>query len=318
VSAERGASSRLAVVHLVWAPLGQTALGDFLASYRAHAAGVAHDLVIVLNGAGAGTAKTGVASREELVAELDGVRHRLIELNRPVLDLVAFGEAVRALEHGRVCLVNSHSRIRCEGWLAALEDAQRPPSVGIVGATGSWAGMRSYALYHLRLPSPYRHVWPDRAATLRGFRELAGERAPAPRRGPRASLSTLRGVADMLAYGPPFPSPHLRTNVILADREMLARMLPDRLTRKVHAYRVESGSRGLTRRMLSMGLRARVVDRDGRAYEPEEWPDSETFWRGEQAGLIVADNQTEAYERGDLDRRRLLSRFAWGERAAPA
>ncbi|MFI4989732.1 MAG: hypothetical protein ACHQHO_02290 [Solirubrobacterales bacterium] len=321
MSAEVEASSRPAVVHLVWAPLGRSAVHDFLASYRAHDAGAAHDLAIVLNGAGvgaAGNSADGILSREQLLLELDGTPHRLIELDRPVLDLVAYGAAVRTLGHQRVCLVNSHSRIRCDGWLAALEEALRPSSVGVVGASGSWAGLRSYALYHLRLPSPYRHVWQDHSKTLSGFRELAGERAEARSgRGPRARLSTLRGVAEMLAYGPPFPSPHLRTNVIMAERALLARLLPDRLTRKVHAYQFESGSKGLTRRMLSMGLRAQVVDRDGRAYEPEEWPESETFWQGAQDGLMVADNQTEAYRRGDLDRRLLLSRFAWGERAAP-
>jgi hypothetical protein len=297
------------------------AVRDFLASYRAHDAGVAHDLAIVLNGAGtaAGTSsRPEILSREQLLLELQGVPHRLIELERPVLDLVAYATAVRTLGHQRVCLVNSHSRIRCDGWLAALDAAQRPTSVGIVGASGSWAGLRSYALYHLRLPSPYRRVWRERSETLAGFRELAGERAEARAwRGPRARLSTLRGVSEMLAYGPSFPSPHLRTNVIMAERELLARLLPDRLSRKVHAYRFESGSRGLTRTMLSMGLRAQVVDRNGRAYEPEEWPDSETFWQGAQDGLMVADNQTEAYRRGDPERRLLLSRFAWGERAAP-
>jgi hypothetical protein len=309
------------VVHLVWAPLGRVAVHDFLASYRAHDAGVAHDLAIVLNGAGtdAGTgSRQEVLSREQLLLELEGIPHRLIELDHPVLDLVAYATAVRTLGHQRVCLVNSHSRIRCDGWLAALDAAQRPSSVGIVGASGSWAGLRSYALYHLGLSSPYRRVWRGRSQTLAGFRELAGERAEAdPPRGPRARLSTLRGLGEMLAYGPSFPSPHLRTNMIMAERELLARLLPDRLSRKVHAYRFESGSRGLTRTMLSMGLRAQVVDRNGRAYEPEEWPDSETFWQGAQDGLMVADNQTEAYRRGDPERRLLLSRFAWGQRAAP-
>jgi hypothetical protein len=308
------------VVHLVWAPLGRVAVHDFLASYRAHDAGVAHDLTIVLNGARA-AAGTGsgqeILSREQLLLELEGIPHRLIELDRSVLDLVAYGAAVRALGHQRICLVNSHSRIRCDGWLAALDAALRPSSVGVVGASGSWAGLRSYALYHLGLPSPYRSVWRERSQTLAGFRELAGDRGVQPGRGLRARLSTLRGVAEMLAYGPSFPRPHLRTNVIMAERELLARMLPDRLRRKVHAYQFESGGKGLTRGVLSMGLQAHVVDRDGRAYEPEEWPDSETFWQGAQDGLMVTDNQTEAYRLGDRERRLLLSRFAWGERAAP-
>jgi hypothetical protein len=311
------ASTPPLVLHLVWAPLGPQALRDFLTSYRAHDAGQEHELAIVLNGVGAGPARAS-ASREELLAELEGTEHRLIELERSVLDLVAYGQAVRAVDHERVCILNSHSRIRCDGWLAALDEALGPANVGMVGATGSWAGMRSYAQYHLRLPSSYRRVWGDRSATLRKFRELALEHDAAPRpRGLRDRVNTVRSLLDMAVYGPSFPSPHLRTNAIMAGRELLVQLLPDHLGRKIHAYRLESGAQGITRQVQRRGLRTLVVDRSGRAYEPEDWPDSETFWQGSQRGLLVADNQTTSYQRGDAGRRRILSRFAWGERAAP-
>ena len=313
----RSPSTLPLVLHLVWGPLGPRALRDFLISFREHDPGEEHELAIVLNGVDASRAGA-TASREELLAELEGIEHRLIELERPVLDLVAYGQAIRAVDHERICILNSHSRIRCDGWLAALDRTLTRPDVGIVGATGSWTGMRSYAQYHLRLPSPYRRVWRDRSATLREFQELALERDGAPQpRGLRGRVNTARALLDMAVYCPPFPSPHLRTNAIMADRELLVRLLPEQLGRKVHAYRLESGARGITRLVQSRGLRALVVDRAGQAYEPEDWPDSETFWQGDQSGLLVADNQTDSYQRGDLDRRRVLSGFAWGERAAP-
>jgi hypothetical protein len=306
------------VLHLVWGPLGPRPLRDFLASYRGHDPGEEHDLAIVLNGVGPEQSGTST-SREELLAELQGTKYRLIELKRPVLDLVAYGQAVRAVDHQRVCILNSHSRIRCDGWLVALDQTLCRPGVGVVGATGSWAGMRSYAQYHLRLPSSYGRVWRDRPATLREFRELARERDGAIEpHGLRARAYTLRTLLDMAVYCSAFPSPHLRTNALMADRRLLVQLLPDRLARKIHAYRVESGVRGITRQVQRRGLRALVVDRSGQAYEPEDWPDSETFWQGAQGGLLVADNQTDSYQRGDADRRRVLSHFAWGERAAPA
>ncbi len=305
------------VLHLVWGPLGPRPLRDFLASYREHDPGETHELAIVLNGMIPGLPGTST-SREELLAELEGIEHRLIELERPVLDLVAYGQAIRAVEHERVCILNSHSRICCDGWLIALDQALDRPGIGIVGATGSWTGMRSYAQYHLRLPSSYRRVWRDRSTTLREFRELALERDGAVKpRGLRGRVNTLRTLLDMAVYCPPFPSPHLRTNAFMADRELLLQLLPNHLTRKIHAYRLESGAGGITRQVQSRGLRALVVDCSGQVYEPQDWPDSETFWQGAQSGLLVADNQTDSYQRGDADRRRLLSCFAWGERAAP-
>lgn len=313
----RSPSTPPLVLHLVWGPLGPRALRGFLTSYREHDPGEEHELAIVLNGVD-GARAGATASREELLAELEGIEHRLIELERPVLDLVAYGQAIRAVDHERICILNSHSRIRADGWLAALDRTLTRPDVGIVGATGSWAGMRSYAQYHLRLPSSYRRVWRDRSATLSEFRELALERDGAVEsRGLRGRVNTLRTLLDMTVYCPPFPSPHLRTNAFMADRELLVELLPERLARKIHTYRLESGARGITRQVQRRGLLALVVDRSGQAYGPEDWPDSETFWQGAQSGLLVADNQTDSYQRGDLERRRVLSRFAWGERAAP-
>jgi hypothetical protein len=299
------------VLHLVWGPLGPRQLHEFLASYHAHDPGVPHDLAIVLNG-------VRPDGRASLLSELEGTGHRLVELERPVLDLVAYAQALRPLDCERVCILNSHSRICSDGWLSVLDDSLRPADVGIVGATGSWAGMRSYAYYHLGLAGPYRAIWPDRGTTLRAFRELAAERGAEPAAsGMRGSLNTAWGLANMMFYCPSFPSPHLRTNAIMADRDLLLGLLPERLARKSQAYRLESGSRGITRRVQQMGLRALVVDNQGRTFSAEEWPDSETFWQGSQRGLLVADNQTDAYAQGDLDRRRVLSGFAWGTRAAP-
>ncbi len=60
-----------------------------------------------------------------------------------------------------------------------------------------------------------------------------------------------------------------------------------------------------------------VADRDGAVYDQEQWPLSRTLWQRDQEGLMVADNQTRSYAHGDMERRRLLSAFAWGRQADP-
>ena len=94
----------IAVVHLVWGPLGPTPLHTFLRSYRAHDAGTDHRLVVLFNGV------TG-AQRPALVAELEGVEHELLELAEPVQDLAAYARAAARLKEARVCLLNSYSEI---------------------------------------------------------------------------------------------------------------------------------------------------------------------------------------------------------------
>ena len=70
------------------------------------------------------------------------------------------------------------------------------------------------------------------------------------------------------------------------------------------AYLFESGHRSLTRQVLGRGLAVVVVDREGMAYEPADWPSGRTLWQGDQEGLLIADNQTRSYANGGLDRRR--------------
>jgi hypothetical protein len=302
----------IAVVHLVWGPLGTTSLRDFVASYRRSEAGVEHELVVLFNG-------VGDDQLPAFEAELEGVAHRPLRLAEPVQDLAAYRQAVALLDHRRICVLNSHSRIRAAGWLSALEAALSSRGVGLVGASGSWASMRSYALYHVGLPSAYQSVWPDRRATLEQFRALDQERTGVPvERGVLRHLHTARALAGMTIGFPSFPAEHLRTNAFMAERQLLAHALRRSPRRKVDAHRMESGVNGLTRRVQKSGLRAVVVDRFARSFEVEEWPDSETFWQGEQGGLLVADNQTEDYQRASPTRRRLLAGYAWGERAAPS
>ena len=64
-------------------------------------------------------------------------------------------------------------------------------------------------------------------------------------------------------------------------------------------------------------MRAVITGRDGVLYDPADWASSETFWQGEQANLLVADNQTEKYALGDPGSRQLLSRYAWGLEGRP-
>jgi hypothetical protein len=302
----------IAVVHLVWGPLGGGPLRRFLESYGAHRAGVEHELITVLNGVDGD-------QRSALVAELDRVAHRAIELKLPVQDLAAYAQAVARLEHERVCFLNSHSEIVVDDWLAKLDQALDEPRAGLVGATGSWASLRSYAFRRLGLPSAYRPLWPDRSRTFKEFQEIESERSGSPPpRGPRTAVYTARTLADMAFGFPRFPAPHVRTNAFMAERSFFDRSLARMPSGKFAAYRLESGHRSITTQVRRSGLRALVVDSEGAALDTHEWPHSETFWSGAQRRLLVADNQTRIYQEADGYRRTLLAQYAWGARAAPS
>jgi hypothetical protein len=124
--------SDIRVVHLVWAPLGTEPLERFVASYRRHAAGADHRLLVLFN---------GFRSRAALapaLAALDGVEHDGLYLARRVRDLTAYRDATRGIVEGRVCFLNSHAELLAGGWLAKLTAPLDSGGVGLAGATGSW------------------------------------------------------------------------------------------------------------------------------------------------------------------------------------
>lgn len=271
----------IALVHLVWPPLGPDPLREFLRSYHRHPSGVEHELTIVLNGAAA--AAPAVASvSQQLLAELDGTEHRLIDLERPLLDLQAYGQAAQMLEHERLCFLNSYSVILADGWLGQLEDALREPDVGLVGASGSWESQSEW------LRGGFSR-WPQQLI------ELPRSRRDHPR----------------------FPNPHIRTNTFMVERRSLMGMGLEHASSKRATYLLESGRHSVTRSIQAQGLRAVVVGRDGRSYDVEDWPASGTFRSGDQENLLVADNQTRAYLQAGARERRLLTRDAWGRTPAP-
>jgi hypothetical protein len=312
----------IAVVHLVWGPLGPAPLREFLASYRQHPAGIEHELVVVLNGVSSD-------QRPALLAELEGVEHRLLDLAAPVQDLAAYVQAAGCLKHERLCFLNSYSSILAADWLAKLAHALDQPRAGLVAATGSWASVRSATMNALFLPNPYRGVVPERKVAREQLLAIELERGgeeidrqePQPRTLIGSVLATLQSLPPMpeqLLRFEGFPAEHLRTNAFMVERETFVGLQTGGIERKMDAYLLESGRRSLTRQVQSLGLRALVVDRDGAVYDHEDWPSSRTLWQGDQEGLLIADNQTRMYANGGIDRRRLLSAFAWGLQADPA
>jgi hypothetical protein len=229
----------------------------------------------VVNGASSAAAPEG--SREALEAEIAETDHRLIILEEPVLDLAAYGEAARRLEHSRLCFVNSYSVVQADGWLGALSRALDEPDVGLVGASGSWESQAEWVRGSVL-------QWPQQLLTLPGARR------------------------DF----PRFPNPHIRTTGFMIERASLLEMGLERVRDKRSAYLLESGPTSITRRVQDRGLRSVVVGRDGGIYDIAEWPASRTFRSDDQENLLIADNRTEDFDAASPRRRRRLARDAWG------
>jgi hypothetical protein len=300
--------ARTAVVHLVRAANGPEPFTRFMAAYERHDPGCAHDLVLVMKGFADHAAERRVLER---AAGASPIR---VSVPDTGFDLTAYRVAAATLPHRRLCFLNSFSEPQAAGWLALLEEALSGPGVGAAGASGSWGSFLSLNAFHAGLGGEYATAFAARRAVRRTMQEVVG----APSRG--ALVEWLLAVAQVAVDAGrmrPFPARHLRTNAFIIDRERFLGLRAGALVRKRATYRFEGGRGGMTEQLVARGRPPVVVGRDG-VRHAGEWPEADVFWQGTQSGLLVADNQTRAYERATPAQRLALSTFAWGRRARPA
>jgi hypothetical protein len=268
----------ICVVHLVRAKNGVEPFVRFLASYRENPGGAEHELALVFK---------GFAGERGLGAHLDllgGIPHRKLLVPDAGFDIGAYFRAASEFEHEHFCFLNSFSRPLDPGWLEKMARHVRRPGVGLVGATGSWESLSTSAA----------RAGPGRVPVLGRMRQR---------------LSAAR-LAKLFA---PFPNPHVRSNAFVVARRTMLGLSRGVLRRKAQAHQFESGLTGMSRQVLGMGLEILLVGRDGNAYAKDDWPRSRTFRQGGQENLLVADNQTAAYESAGREERAMLGRLAWGD-----
>jgi hypothetical protein len=123
------------------------------------------------------------------------------------------------------------------------------------------------------------------------------------------------GSYETIDSSHPFPNVHVRTNAFMVERTVFLRLEPGPMDTLFSGRFFEAGPASMTRQIQARGLSALVVDRHGRAFTQEGWAASRTFRSGQQEGLLVADNRTDDFATGSPERREMLARLAFGDRA---
>jgi hypothetical protein len=139
------------VAHIVSASYDPTPVEQFANAYRAHDAGIEHELVILLN-------RFDHQDPAPHLEPLAGLDYRTIKVPSSTIDLPAYAFAARRIEAGPVCFLNSHSQPLVGGWLRRLRDALAPEAVGLVGATGSWEATRTLRPWNRWPEFPNPHI----------------------------------------------------------------------------------------------------------------------------------------------------------------
>ena len=296
----------IALVHLVWQPLGLAPFESFVSSLERFDAGEEYRLVVVFNGFSD-------------LSELNHYRHVLrgndveeVVLPKPQFDLAAYRSVAQQLNDEQICFMNSHSAVVANGWLRLLASALALPSVELVGGSGSWGSHRSFMLNRLGFPSAYRHQLGSRQTVSSAFSS-----ASSPGSEPTL-FGRLASVPGELVGFDGFPAPHVRTNAFLVDRDFFLGLEFGKLDTKRATHRLESGVNSFSTQILRAGSAVAVVGRHGPVLDWRRWPEANVFWQGDQQDLLISDNQTRAYDRANLTQRASMSAFAWGEMASPS
>lgn len=301
--------ARTAVVHLVRRANGMAPFDAFMASYERCPAELEHDLVLLFKGF------DGAAALAPFLERAAPPRPARVEVPDDGFDLTAYLAAASALEHERLCFLNSFSELLAPGWLRMLDAALADGAAGAAGATGSWASHLSYGLYQAGLRGgPYADAFESRRVARHAMHALSGS---TPASAPVDWLYNVVMTSHHARGMELFPAIHLRTNALLIDAAVLRSLRTGRARTKWATYHLESGRSSITRQLIARGRPPVVVDRNGVARVPQEWHRGDVFWQAEQQDLLVADNQTRSYATARAATRAVLSAHAWGRDARP-
>ncbi|NMM20415.1 MAG: hypothetical protein HHJ15_10765 [Rhodoferax sp.] len=278
----------LALVYLArGADGGLPAAKAFFKAYHVYPPRCPHELIVITKG------WSGIAGRNELEQLAQANSARLVDLPDDGFDWGAYMRLAPLLTHTWVCFLNTHSRPCVDGWLNLLKVSAEAPgmNIGAVGATASWQTLAPV----LPLPSVNAEYNNPLIYPLRLIR------------------NTVRFVTNIRDF-PSFPNPHLRSNAFIVRRELFvdfaaAQQIP---RCKRDALKLESGRVGFTAFLGARGLKMLVAGADSRVYGSKEWVDSGIFRAPGQPNLLVADNQTIAYDMADNNSKRNFEKSAWG------
>ena len=331
----------IAVVYLARCSHGSALeFAPFVNSYRAHEAGIPHDLIVLRKGM-----QGFPTAQRELVSMMDGIPHRTVDISDEGFDIQAYLKIARSLKHDRICFLNTHSEINAGNWLQKLNEPLNQDEVGISGATGSyeslytslyllskaiWLAANEGIQYSPKIARQFRQIllvnapaWMSRRGSIlrQIMRELARPILGRPFDTPEREKKFEKHWRALTQFGGPFhafrdfkrfPNPHLRSNAFMIRRELLIDLSFELDNTKQSCNRFESGPDGLHMRIAQRGLSSVLVGADGSIYDVAQWPQSQTFRLGSQKNVLVIDNQVRNFAKMSKGEKILHERITWG------
>ena len=282
-------NAKVCVVYLAWLPYGMQHFRNFIGSYCRHEAGHPHDLVIAFNGL-ALPHQDGPEAYLQYMKEAGVSVFRTVNFSKGQ-DIEIYSQMAGNLHHDFILYLNTYSVLLTDQWLKLYVQGWEAGR-GVLSATGSWQS------YYSSVFGLNKWMWEKGESFTNFIRKI--------------KLMIKAGLYWRFLFDK-FPNHHVRTNAFFTERALFEKVTRGlRIHSKFDAYLFESGKRGMTRMIESMGRTVAIVDRFGQVYDQQEWPQARVFRIGHQENLLVSDNQTNEYELAQDEQRQLLTRLTWG------
>ena len=309
----------------------------FAESYAKHPPCHDHDLILLAKGFG----KPGeIDALQAIFADLP---HRVIAVSDDIgFDIHAYKAAARQLNHSHLVFFNTYSELVSDRWLGKMANCYFAGGVGAVGVTGSYESLHDsvkvvqkmnfllkrrklvglglglarfaakYSTAHRALSKLRRRTLdPSFIEFVRRVIGLSSMEVDEEYQRVWADAVSVGGPFSRYVRFPRFPNPHLRSNGFMIDRAVFLEV-PLRSDDKLGCCEFESGYGSLSYRLLERGYRLLVVGADGKGYDIEDWPRSNTFRLDSQENLLALDNQTKNFFSMGTAEKELHRTVTWG------
>lgn len=112
-----------------------------------------------------------------------------------------------------------------------------------------------------------------------------------------------------------FPNPHIRTTSFLIKRELfLSYTLTQKFPKiKDDTWKMEHGTNSLSSYIASKGYKFVIVDSDGKIIQPEDWPESHTYFCMGESKLLMGDKWCRHYSTLDELHQLKTAMVEWGK-----
>lgn len=127
----------------------ENCLNRFMRSYDQHRAGCEHKLHVIIKGFENKSDETRIRKH------LSTLECNVVHVDDDSFDLGAYRAWAELVSANTICLLNTGSEILADCWLQKLYENFRDPSVGIVGATGSFESLGNSYDGFPHFPNPH-------------------------------------------------------------------------------------------------------------------------------------------------------------------